>query len=200
MPPRAVVAADNSSVTAGGETAQQRAERVRGFTETRFGMFIRIPVSEDEKFAAQFNPEKFDAREGVQIAKNAGMKYLVITATHQNGFWMFRLDPMDWCNTSTPVLARSLAGTGRGLPRKRHQTMLLGRDPGLAPPGVGAAQTLERPGHGRAGFGSLPRFYEGPTQGASHPLRSGWHPCTITTMMLDGLCRKYHLHTMPKRT
>ena len=74
MPPRAVVAADNSSVTAGGEAAQQRAERVRGFTETRFGMFIRIPVSEDEKFAAQFNPEKFDAREGVQIAKNAGMK------------------------------------------------------------------------------------------------------------------------------
>lgn len=99
------------------ETKTQRDQRMRWWREARFGMFIHwglyavpageykgqrsehvgewimewanIPRVEYEKFAAQFNPVKFDAREWVSIAKNAGMKYIVITSKHHDGFAMY---------------------------------------------------------------------------------------------------------------
>ena len=97
------------------DAAQQR--RPAWFTEAKFGMFIHwglyaipagqwpgrdsrnqgewimlqenTPSAEYEKLAAQFNPVKFDARACVAVAKNAGMKYLVITAKHHDGFSMY---------------------------------------------------------------------------------------------------------------
>jgi len=48
-----------------------------------------IPRAEYEKFAPQFNSVKFDAAEWVRIAKDAGMKYIVITSKHHDGFSMF---------------------------------------------------------------------------------------------------------------
>jgi alpha-L-fucosidase len=48
-----------------------------------------IPVTEYEKFAKQFNPVKFDAEEWVQMAQDAGMKYIVITSKHHDGFAMY---------------------------------------------------------------------------------------------------------------
>jgi len=93
-------------------------EKMAWWREARFGMFIHwglyalpagewngekipgigewimsnasIPVKDYEKLAGQFNPEKFNAEEWVQIAKNAGMKYLVITSKHHDGFAMFK--------------------------------------------------------------------------------------------------------------
>lgn len=50
----------------------------------------KIPNQKYEKLADQFNPVKFDAEEWVLLAKNAGMKYIVITAKHQDGFAMFK--------------------------------------------------------------------------------------------------------------
>jgi alpha-L-fucosidase len=61
-----------------------------------------MPVSQYEKYAAQFNPVKFDAREWVRMAKAAGMKYLVITSKHHDGFGLFRSGLTDWCVKSTP--------------------------------------------------------------------------------------------------
>jgi alpha-L-fucosidase len=48
-----------------------------------------IPVAEYAKLAPQFNPTQFDAKEWVGLAKAAGMKYLVITAKHHDGFAMY---------------------------------------------------------------------------------------------------------------
>ncbi len=93
-------------------------KRIAWWREARFGMFIhwgvyavpagtwkgekipgigewimnraQIPVSEYEELAGEFNPVKFNAREWVQLAKDAGMKYLVITSKHHDGFAMFK--------------------------------------------------------------------------------------------------------------
>ena len=80
------------------------------WSESRFGMFIhfgiyslkakgewvmyveRIPVNEYEKLANEFNPVLFDAEEYVKLAKETGMKYIVVTAKHHDGFSMFKTD------------------------------------------------------------------------------------------------------------
>jgi alpha-L-fucosidase len=49
----------------------------------------KIPVAEYEKYAAQFNPVEFNADQWVKLAKEAGMKYIVITSKHHDGFAMF---------------------------------------------------------------------------------------------------------------
>lgn len=59
-----------------------------------------IPVEEYELFAKQFNPVKFDANSWVKLAKSAGMKYIVITSKHHDGFCM-------WDSKYTPNLSLS---------------------------------------------------------------------------------------------
>ncbi|MBO9617636.1 MAG: alpha-L-fucosidase [Niabella sp.] len=49
----------------------------------------KIPVREYEQVAATFNPVNFNADEWAQLAKDAGVKYMVITAKHHEGFSMF---------------------------------------------------------------------------------------------------------------
>ena len=49
----------------------------------------KIPVADYQKLTAKFNPVKFDADAWVKIAKDAGMKYIVITSKHHDGFAMF---------------------------------------------------------------------------------------------------------------
>jgi alpha-L-fucosidase len=48
-----------------------------------------IPVEKYKQLAGEFNPTNFDAREIALIAKDAGMKYIVITAKHHDGFAMY---------------------------------------------------------------------------------------------------------------
>ena len=95
-----------------------RAERLAWFHQAKYGLFIhwglyaipagewkgkripgigewimnraRIPVREYEQLAKQFNPVKFNAEEWVQLAKDAGMKYIVITSKHHDGFALYQ--------------------------------------------------------------------------------------------------------------
>ena len=106
------------------ETPAQRDARMRWWRESRFGMFIhwgvysvpagtyhgkpvsgigewimntgKIPVAEYREFAKQFNPVKFNADDWVRLAKGAGMKYIVITSKHHDGFAMFDSKASDW--------------------------------------------------------------------------------------------------------
>jgi alpha-L-fucosidase len=62
----------------------------------------KIPLSQYATLVPRFNPVKFDAAQWVRIAKDAGMKYIVITSKHHEGFGMFRSSLTDWCIASTP--------------------------------------------------------------------------------------------------
>jgi alpha-L-fucosidase len=56
----------------------------------------KIPVAEYKAFARQFNPVKYDPDAWVRLAKEAGMKYLVITSKHHDGFALFDSKASDW--------------------------------------------------------------------------------------------------------
>jgi alpha-L-fucosidase len=56
----------------------------------------RIPVREYRQFAKKFNPVQFNAEDWVNAASDAGMKYIVITSKHHDGFAMFDSKASDW--------------------------------------------------------------------------------------------------------
>ena len=81
----------------------------------------KIPIAEYTELAKRFNPVSFNADEWVKVAKNAGMKYLVITAKHHDGFAMYNSpsDPYNIVKTSAygrdPLKALSEACKREGL-------------------------------------------------------------------------------------
>src|SRR5262249_11054400 len=117
-----------------GETKEQFAERTQWWRDAKFGMFIhwgvyavpadatdrqgnkriaewffsnkQMQVKDYEKFAGQFNPVKFDARRWVKTAKDAGMKYIVITSKHHDGFCVFDSALTDYCITKATPFKR----------------------------------------------------------------------------------------------
>jgi len=71
-------------------------------SEAMFGTKIRISEAEYKTLPARFNPVDFNADEWVRIAKNAGMKYIIITTKHHDGFCMFDAPGTDYKITKTP--------------------------------------------------------------------------------------------------
>ena len=72
--------------------------RIQWWKEARYGMFIHWgPASMGRNAEAEsFNPVNFDAEEWVDIAQNAGMKYIVYITKHHNGFCMFESKYTDY--------------------------------------------------------------------------------------------------------
>ncbi|MGC9004719.1 MAG: alpha-L-fucosidase [bacterium] len=97
------------------------ADRLAWWKEAKFGMFIhwgvysilgrgewvmfneKIPIPEYEKLYPQFNPTKYNPEEWVKLAKEAGMRYIVITSKHHDGFCMFDSALTDYDCMSTPA-------------------------------------------------------------------------------------------------
>jgi alpha-L-fucosidase len=108
----------------GHETEEERDARMAWWREARFGMFIhwgvyavpagtydgkridgigewimlrgRIPVAEYRAYASDFNPVRYDPDAWARLAKEAGMKYVVITSKHHDGFALFDSKVTDW--------------------------------------------------------------------------------------------------------
>jgi alpha-L-fucosidase len=132
------------------ESPEAKAARLAWFREAKFGLFIhwglyaipagewkgrripgigewimnraRIPVAEYEALAKQWNPVKFDPEAWVALAQDAGMKYVVITSKHHDGFALYdskvsRYDVVDATPSKRDVLKELQAACRkRGLP------------------------------------------------------------------------------------
>src|SRR5574344_1401714 len=101
------------------ETWEQKLKRMEWWTEARFGMFIhfglyaaagrhewaksneRISDADYQRYFETFNPDRFDAREWAKAAKAAGMKYVVLTSKHHEGFCLWDSDVTDYKITKT---------------------------------------------------------------------------------------------------
>jgi alpha-L-fucosidase len=131
-------------------SAEAKKARLAWFHEAKFGLFIhwgiyaipagewkgarvpgigewimfraRIPVPEYEQLAKQWNPVKFDAEAWVQLARDAGMKYIVITSKHHDGFALFdskvsRWDAVDATPSKRDILKELAAACAKhGMP------------------------------------------------------------------------------------
>ncbi len=112
------------------ESAKERDARMEWWRDARFGMFIhwglysvvagdwkgtpirglsswtlneiKVPLEEYTPLIEQFNPVQFDAREWVRLAKTAGIKYIVITTKHHEGFCLFDSTYTDFDVMSSP--------------------------------------------------------------------------------------------------
>ncbi len=113
----------NAQYSGGGEAFPDLTspkESMANFQDMRFGMFIHwgpvslrgeeiswsrgreIPIGEYDKLYKEFNPELFSAEQWVTAARTAGMKYLVITTRHHDGFSLWDSKFTDYDMASTP--------------------------------------------------------------------------------------------------
>ena len=113
-----------------GETKEEEDARMAWWRDAKFGMFVhwglyavpagewkgrkvagigewimhrgKIPKEEYATLQQQFDPVKYDPRQWVRIAKQAGMKYIVITSKHHDGFCLFDSKLTDYDMPGTP--------------------------------------------------------------------------------------------------
>ena len=102
------------------ETPEQKSQRMAWWTDARFGMFIhwglyalparhewvknaeRLTNEQYQKYFEEFNPDLYNPKEWARMAKEAGMKYVVLTAKHHEGFCQFDSKFTDYKSTNTP--------------------------------------------------------------------------------------------------
>ncbi|MBQ8546687.1 MAG: alpha-L-fucosidase [Clostridia bacterium] len=97
----------------------EREQRTKAYCNARFGMFIhwglyaipargewvrsyeRISNEEYQQYFDEFNPTNYDPKKWARIAKEAGMKYAVLTTKHHDGFCLFDSQYTDYKATNT---------------------------------------------------------------------------------------------------
>jgi len=126
------------------EKPRQEGDRLQWWREARFGMFIHwgpvslkgteiswsrggerrgiqgkgeIPVEVYDNLYRQFDPTEFNAEEWVSIARSAGMKYMVLTAKHCDGFCMWR-STVDQYSIAHSPFGRDVCGELAGAAHK----------------------------------------------------------------------------------
>ncbi|HEX2854736.1 MAG TPA: alpha-L-fucosidase [Opitutaceae bacterium] len=118
------------------ETQAQQDARLQWFRAARFGMFIhwgvyavpagfwqgkpvgaewimhqgKIPVADYRAFAKNFTAEKYDPEAWARLIADAGMKYVVITAKHHDGFALYESAHSDWTAAKSSGAKRDLIG------------------------------------------------------------------------------------------
>jgi alpha-L-fucosidase len=103
------------------ETESQKVQRMKWWTDARFGMFIhwglyalparhewvknmeRLTNEQYQKYFENFNPDLYNPKEWAKMAKEAGMKYVVLTAKHHEGFCLWDSKFTDYKSTNTPI-------------------------------------------------------------------------------------------------
>lgn len=103
------------------ETDSHKAARMKWWTDSRFGMFIhwglyalparhewvknyeRMTNDDYQKYFENFNPDLYNPKEWARMAKEAGMKYVVLTSKHHEGFCLFDSRYTDYKSTNTPL-------------------------------------------------------------------------------------------------
>lgn len=103
------------------ETEAQKNQRMLWWTNSRFGMFIhwglyalparhewvknreRMTNEQYQKYFEYFNPDLYNPKEWALMAKEAGMKYVVLTAKHHEGFCLWDSKYTDYKATNTPI-------------------------------------------------------------------------------------------------
>ena len=111
----------------GPEFSREHQAKLDWWREARFGMFIHwgpvslkgteigwsrgapIPIEEYDNLYKQFNPTQFDPDEWVRIAKAAGMKYIILTTKHHDGFCMFNTKQTDY-NIMNSAYGKDITG------------------------------------------------------------------------------------------
>ncbi len=105
----------------GNETEKQKQERMAWWVHDRFGMFIHwglyaLPARHEwvknyekmtdeqyQKYFDNFNPDLYNPKEWARKAREAGMKYVVLTTKHHDGFCLFDSEYTDYKATNTPI-------------------------------------------------------------------------------------------------
>ena len=101
------------------ETPEQQSKRMQWWTDARFGMFIhwglyalparhewvknyeRMTNEQYQKYFEEYNPDLYNPKEWARMAREAGMKYVVLTAKHHEGFCNFDSKYTDYKTTNT---------------------------------------------------------------------------------------------------
>jgi alpha-L-fucosidase len=108
------------------ESPSARADRMKWFHDARFGLFIhwgvyavpargewymnnaKTPAAQYRSFAKQFTAAKYDPQDWAALAKEAGVKYVVLTAKHHDGFTLYDSAVSDWNAVKASAAGRDL--------------------------------------------------------------------------------------------
>ena len=148
--------------------AQTSDDHMQWWHEARFGMFIHwgiyaipahdawlmyqehIPFEEYKVLADQFNPQEYNPADWVALAKAAGMKYIVITTRHHDGYCLFDSKVSDFTSVKTAAKRDLIAEFAEachaaGMRLGLYYSLVDWRFPGVLPHGTREGDAVYKP-------------------------------------------------------